>query len=184
MPIRTPQSINAVRAGSSALGSVESVQDHREHEHAAADAEAHQAGQHDRSRCPKGACDQHQADDERSQGDHGSPVHQRVCRPVAGLRADDLGQAVAVTGRVIREQNQSDEGAARQGCSESTPGAAGFHVQVWWLWPNTCLMRYPGRSSMIVLHIVPVAADRTLETYDFFLETPEPDELEKTFSGE
>ena len=50
---------------------------------------------------------------------------------------------------------------------------------VWWLWPTTCFMRYPGRSSMIVLNIIPVGADRTLETYDFFLETPEPDEMEK-----
>ncbi|MCI5096194.1 MAG: ring-hydroxylating oxygenase subunit alpha [Rhodobacteraceae bacterium] len=49
---------------------------------------------------------------------------------------------------------------------------------VWWLWPTTCLMRYPGRSSMIVLNIIPVGPDRTLETYDFFLETPEPDEME------
>ncbi|MEM6656949.1 MAG: ring-hydroxylating oxygenase subunit alpha [Pseudomonadota bacterium] len=46
---------------------------------------------------------------------------------------------------------------------------------VWWLWPTTCLMRYPGRSSMIVLNIIPIGPDRTLETYDFFLETPEPD---------
>lgn len=49
---------------------------------------------------------------------------------------------------------------------------------VWWLWPTTCLMRYPGRSSMIVLNIIPAGADRTLETYDFFLETPEPDATE------
>jgi choline monooxygenase len=32
---------------------------------------------------------------------------------------------------------------------------------------------------MIVLHIVPLGADRTLETYDFFLETPQPDDLER-----
>ena len=49
---------------------------------------------------------------------------------------------------------------------------------VWWLWPNTCLMRYPGRSSMIVLNVIPAGPDRTLETYDFFLETPEPNEME------
>ncbi len=49
---------------------------------------------------------------------------------------------------------------------------------VWWLWPNTCLMRYPGRSSMIVMNVIPVGPDRTFETYDFFLETPEPDEME------
>ncbi|MCB1363313.1 MAG: ring-hydroxylating oxygenase subunit alpha [Rhodobacteraceae bacterium] len=50
---------------------------------------------------------------------------------------------------------------------------------VWWLWPNTCLMRYPGRSSMIVMNVLPVAEDRTFETYDFFLETPEPDATER-----
>ncbi len=50
---------------------------------------------------------------------------------------------------------------------------------VWWLWPTTCLMRYPGRSSMIVLNIVPAGPDRTLETYDFCLETSEADEIEK-----
>ena len=50
---------------------------------------------------------------------------------------------------------------------------------VWWLWPNTCIMRYPGRSSMIILNIIPAGPDRTLETYDFFLETEEPTEMEK-----
>ena len=49
---------------------------------------------------------------------------------------------------------------------------------VWWLWPTTCLMRYPGRSSMIVLNIIPIGPNRTLETYDFFLEAPEPDPME------
>jgi len=39
-------------------------------------------------------------------------------------------------------------------------------------------MDTPGRSSMIVLNIIPVSADRTLETYDFYLETPEPDAME------
>ena len=49
---------------------------------------------------------------------------------------------------------------------------------VWWLWPTTCLMRYPGRSSIIVLNIIPIGPNRTLETYDFFLETPNPNEME------
>ena len=51
---------------------------------------------------------------------------------------------------------------------------------VWWLWPNTCLMRYPGRGNMIVLKIIPAGPDRTHETYDFFLESrdPSPAELE------
>ena len=49
---------------------------------------------------------------------------------------------------------------------------------VWWLWPNTCMMRYPGRGNFIVLHVIPVGPDRTLETYDFYLETSEPNEAE------
>jgi len=49
---------------------------------------------------------------------------------------------------------------------------------VWWLWPNTCIMRYPGRGNMIVLKIVPVSESVTHETYDFFLETAEPNNAE------
>ena len=49
---------------------------------------------------------------------------------------------------------------------------------VWWLWPNTCLMRYPGRGNIIVMHIIPAGPERTLETYDFFFETAEPIEAE------
>ncbi|MEM7240056.1 MAG: RHO alpha subunit C-terminal catalytic domain-containing protein, partial [Pseudomonadota bacterium] len=44
---------------------------------------------------------------------------------------------------------------------------------VWWLYPNTCLMRYPGRGNFIVMHVIPAGPERTLETYDFFFETPE-----------
>ncbi len=49
---------------------------------------------------------------------------------------------------------------------------------VWWLWPNTCLMRYPGRGNFIVMNIIPAGPGKTLETYDFFLETPEPNAAE------
>lgn len=49
---------------------------------------------------------------------------------------------------------------------------------VWWLWPTTCIMRYPGRGNMIILNIIPVGPDRTLETYDFFLESDEPNAAE------
>ena len=50
---------------------------------------------------------------------------------------------------------------------------------VWWLWPNTCLMRYPGRGNFIVLHVIPAGPDRTLETYDFYLEEPTPNAAER-----
>jgi choline monooxygenase len=51
---------------------------------------------------------------------------------------------------------------------------------VWWLWPNTCLLRYPGRGNFMVFQVLPAGPDRTLETWDFFLETTElePAEVE------
>ena len=50
--------------------------------------------------------------------------------------------------------------------------------EAWWLWPNTCLMRYPGRGNAMLLHVVPAGPGRTLETWDFYLEDPEPNEAE------
>ena len=40
-------------------------------------------------------------------------------------------------------------------------------------------MRYPGRSSMIIMNVIPVGPDRTFETYDFYFETSEPNEAER-----
>ena len=57
-------------------------------------------------------------------------------------------------------------------------GATVTDHAVWWLWPNTCLLRYPGRGNMMVLRIVPVSHERTLETIDVFLESPEPSPAE------
>jgi len=61
----------------------------------------------------------------------------------------------------------------------SVEGATVTDHAVWWLWPNTCLMRYPGRGNMIVMQIIPAGEGRTLETYDFFFETAEPNEGEQ-----
>ena len=44
-------------------------------------------------------------------------------------------------------------------------------LAVWWLWPNTCLMRYPGRGNFSVMQMVPAGPERTLETLDFYFET-------------
>ena len=52
-------------------------------------------------------------------------------------------------------------------------GSSVKDLAVWWLWPNTCLMRYPGRGNFSVLHIVPAGPERTLETIDFYFETAE-----------
>ena len=61
----------------------------------------------------------------------------------------------------------------------SVEGATVTDHAVWWLWPNTCIMRYPGRGNMIIMQIIPAGPDRTLETYDFFFETAEPNEGEQ-----
>jgi choline monooxygenase len=78
----------------------------------------------------------------------------------------------------IYSSHMADAGRTANAAYDISKATVRTHA-VWWLWPNTCFMRYPGRSSMIVLHIIPVAVDRTLETYDFFLESAEPDELER-----
>ena len=56
----------------------------------------------------------------------------------------------------------------------STEDATVDDHAVWWLWPNTCLMRYPGRGNFLVMSVTPDGPDRTLETYDFFFETSKP----------
>jgi choline monooxygenase len=83
-----------------------------------------------------------------------------------------------VTTHGVYSSHMADAGRSQNSAYDTSTAKVRTHA-VWWLWPNTCLMRYPGRGSMIVLHIIPLGADRTLETYDFFLETPQPDELEK-----
>jgi choline monooxygenase len=83
-----------------------------------------------------------------------------------------------VTTHGIYSSHMAEAGQQANSAYDTSKAKVRTHA-VWWLWPTTCLMRYPGRSSMIVLNIIPAGPDRTLETYDFFLETPEPDETEK-----
>ncbi len=45
---------------------------------------------------------------------------------------------------------------------------------VWWLYPNTCLLRYPGAPNWMVWRFIPVDAETTYETFDFFFEQSEP----------
>lgn len=82
-----------------------------------------------------------------------------------------------VTTYGIYSSHMADAGKSANTAYDVSNATVKTHA-VWWLWPNTCLMRYPGRSSMIVLNIIPAGPDRTLETYDFFLETPDATEAE------
>lgn len=52
-------------------------------------------------------------------------------------------------------------------------GATVNQHAVWWLWPNTCLLRYPGRGNFMVFQVLPAGPERTLETWDFYFETAE-----------
>jgi carnitine monooxygenase subunit len=82
-----------------------------------------------------------------------------------------------VTTHGIYSSHMADAGKSTNSAYDVSNATVRTHA-VWWLWPTTCLMRYPGRSSMIVLNIIPVGPERTLETYDFYLETPEPTQAE------
>jgi len=83
-----------------------------------------------------------------------------------------------VTTHGIYSSHMADAGKNSNSAYDVAAATVRTHA-VWWLWPNTCLMRYPGRSSMIVLNIIPAGIDRTFETYDFYLETAEPNEMER-----
>lgn len=83
-----------------------------------------------------------------------------------------------VTTHGIYSSHMADAGKTSNTAYDTSNAKVKTHA-VWWLWPNTCLMRYPGRSSMIVLNVIPAGPDRTLETYDFYLETPEADATEQ-----
>ena len=83
-----------------------------------------------------------------------------------------------VTTHGIYSSHMADAGNSDNAAYDVSNAAVRTHA-VWWLYPTTCIMRYPGRPSMIILNIIPVGPDRTLETYDFFLVDQNPDEAEK-----
>jgi phenylpropionate dioxygenase-like ring-hydroxylating dioxygenase large terminal subunit len=82
-----------------------------------------------------------------------------------------------VTTHGIYSSHMAEAGKTTNSAYDVSEATVTDHA-VWWLWPNTCLMRYPGRGNMIVLNIIPAGPDRTMETYDFYLETAEPNEAE------
>src|SRR5262249_44352566 len=70
-------------------------------------------------------------------------------------------------------------GGAGENTAYDVSGATVNEHAVWWLWPNTCLLRYPGRGNFMVLQVLPVGPGRTLETWDFYFETGELTEAEE-----
>ncbi len=83
-----------------------------------------------------------------------------------------------VTTHGIYSSHMAEAGKTSNSAYDVSEATVTDHA-VWWLWPNTCLLRYPGRGNFIVMHIVPIGPGLTRETYDFFLEESEPNEAER-----
>ena len=83
-----------------------------------------------------------------------------------------------VTTHEIYSSHMAEAGKTTNSAYDVVDATVKDHA-VWWLWPNTCLMRYPGRGNFIVMQIVPVDHERTFETYDFYFESSEPNEGER-----
>lgn len=60
----------------------------------------------------------------------------------------------------------------------STENASVTDHAVWHLWPNTALMRYPGRGNFMVWRFIPDGPHHTREIFDFYFESSELDESE------
>ena len=45
---------------------------------------------------------------------------------------------------------------------------------VWWLWPNTCILRFPGSANLSVWRMIPTGPETTHEVFDFFLPDAAP----------
>ncbi len=83
-----------------------------------------------------------------------------------------------VTTHGIYYSHMADAGTNENSAYDVSDATVQTHA-VWWLWPNTCLLRYPGRGNFMVLRIEPVGRDQTRETFDFYFETEEPNEAEQ-----
>jgi phenylpropionate dioxygenase-like ring-hydroxylating dioxygenase large terminal subunit len=70
------------------------------------------------------------------------------------------------------------EAGKHENAAYDVSGASVSEHAVWWLWPNTCLLRYPGRGNFMVFQVLPAGPDRTLETWDFYLETTDLNDAE------
>ena len=82
-----------------------------------------------------------------------------------------------VTTHGIYSSHMAEAGKTENSAYDVSDATVTEHA-VWWLWPNTCIMRYPGRGNMIILKVIPAGPNLSYETYDFFLESAEPNTAE------
>ena len=82
-----------------------------------------------------------------------------------------------VTTHGIWSSHMARAGRRRNQAYEVAEASVTDHA-VWYLWPNTTLMRYPGRGNFMVWRFVPTGSERTYEEFDFFFESAPPTEQE------
>lgn len=46
---------------------------------------------------------------------------------------------------------------------------------VWWLWPNTCILRFPGSGNIMTMRMIPTGPETTHEIIDFYFLNNTPD---------
>jgi carnitine monooxygenase subunit len=56
----------------------------------------------------------------------------------------------------------------------AVPNATVTDHAVWYLWPNTALLRYPGRGNFMVWQFTPVGPETTHEEFNFYFEEATP----------
>ena len=50
---------------------------------------------------------------------------------------------------------------------------------VWWLWPNTCILRYPGSGNIMTMRMIPTGPETTQQIIDFYFLDATPDETQR-----
>ena len=79
-----------------------------------------------------------------------------------------------VTTHGLYSSHMAPAGANTANTAYSVEDAEVQDHAVWWLWPNLCLLRYPGSGNLMVLNVIPIDVETTFETYDFFFLDKEP----------
>lgn len=90
--------------------------------------------------------------------------HTPKVHPILATFLDD-SYRVTPQGMYIRHESGVNAGA--EGGFDVQGTGYDKHLN-WWLWPNLCLMSFPG-GGLRVLHVAPDGPDQCRETYDFYL---------------
>ena len=86
----------------------------------------------------------------------------------------DLGTFGIVTHDIFSTHHSL--GGKAENAAYSAADADDPDHSVWWLWPNTCILRFPGSANLSVWRMIPTGPETTHEIFDFFLADSTPDQ--------